>query len=450
VRPRFVVPAATERRYVPDEVLVFLANVPPGRALDRMDRELRLTLLASQRIALVNGTIRRYRLPQGASVAAMVRALSRRGDVVAGAQPNFLYALAGDDAPPAPVQETAGEPPAQTAAPVQETNGEPPAQSVAPVDATAVSPPGQAAPPVQETTGEPPGQAGAPVEATDVAPPAQAAPPAPAQYAITALKLDEAHRLAQGQGVIIAVIDSGIDESHPEIAGAIADRFDAVGGTFTPHAHGTAMAGAIVAHRMLVGAAPQARILAIRAFDDVPGAGAQGTGFNILRGLDFATSHGAQIVNMSFAGPEDALLGRALEEARRRGVIEIAAAGNAGPASPPLYPAAEPGVLAVTALDIHNTPYSLANHGAYIALSAPGVDVIALAPGGMVSLTSGTSIATAEASGVAALLIERARKTGPDDMGRILRETAHRLDVDPTIGGAGLIDALAALQALPH
>ena len=107
-------------------------------------------------------------------------------------------------------------------------------------------------------------------------------------------------------------------------------------------------------------------------------------------------------------------------------------------------------MLAVTATDIHNNPYSLANRGAYVAVAAPGVDVIALAPGGMVRLTSGTSIATAEASGVAALVIERDRKTSPEDMRRILRDTAFKLDVDPTIGGAGLIDALAALKAVPE
>ena len=90
----------------------------------------------------------------------------------------------------------------------------------------------------------------------------------PAQYAVAKLKLPQAHTLAHGMNVTIAVIDSGIDVSHPELANTIADTFDALGSKEGPHVHGTGIAGAIAAHGRLMGSAPEARIIAIRAFSN--------------------------------------------------------------------------------------------------------------------------------------------------------------------------------------
>ena len=89
----------------------------------------------------------------------------------------------------------------------------------------------------------------------------------PAQYELAKLHLPQAHALARGSNVLVAVIDSGIDEKHPELAGSIADSFDALAIPASPHKHGTAIAGLIAAHARLMGAAPDAKILAIRAFD---------------------------------------------------------------------------------------------------------------------------------------------------------------------------------------
>jgi hypothetical protein len=109
----------------------------------------------------------------------------------------------------------------------------------------------------------------------------------PGQYALAKLRLREAHHLAKGEKVLIAVIDSGIDLAHPELAGMIADSFDALEADEKPHAHGTAVAGAIVAHARLTGVAPEARILAARAFsaqDRTPAA----TTFSIIQSIDWA------------------------------------------------------------------------------------------------------------------------------------------------------------------
>ena len=162
--------------------------------------------------------------------------------------------------------------------------------------------------------------------------------------------MPQAHALAKGDDVLVAVIDSGVDTNHPELAGAIAQTFDTLPAPMTPHKHGTAIAGLIAAHGKLTGAAPAANILAIRAFDPTA-KGADGTTFNILKGLDWAAANGARVINMSFAGPSDPALHRSLAAAHKKGIVLVAAAGNAGPKSPPLYPAADPNVIAVTATD---------------------------------------------------------------------------------------------------
>src|SRR5258708_38305095 len=88
----------------------------------------------------------------------------------------------------------------------------------------------------------------------------------PAQYILDKMHLPQAHELAKGNKVLVAVIDSGVDVTHPDLAGDIAGTFDALATGFKAHAHGAAIAGAIAAHRRLTGAAPAAQILALRAF----------------------------------------------------------------------------------------------------------------------------------------------------------------------------------------
>jgi len=269
----------------------------------------------------------------------------------------------------------------------------------------------------------------------------------PAQYAVGKLHLSEAHRLATGDHVLVAVIDSAIDTAQPELQGVVAASFDAVGGDAAPHPHGTAMAGAIAAHGRLIGVAPRVRLLAVRAFGDGQD-GAQATTFNIVRGLDWAVAHGARVVNMSFAGPADPVLQDALAKARQKGVVLVAAAGNAGPKSPPLYPAADPNVIAVTATDANDRLFPQANRGSFVAVAAPGVDILVPAPNAGVQLTSGTSVAAAQVSGIAALLVERDRLLTPDQARSILTSTARHLGPAPRDNdfGAGLADAWQAVK----
>jgi hypothetical protein len=271
----------------------------------------------------------------------------------------------------------------------------------------------------------------------------------PAQYAVAKLRLPQAHTLAHGANVTIAVIDSGIDIRHPELANAIADSFDALGSKEGPHVHGTGIAGAIVSHARLMGSAPAARILAIRAFGVAPN-GAQSTSFVILKGLDYAAAHGAQIVNMSFAGPKDALIERGIAAAAAKGIVMVAAAGNAGPKSPPLYPAANASVIAVSATDAQDRLFAASNRGGHIAVAAPGVDIFLPAPDEKYQMTSGTSFSAAYVSGLAALMLERNPALKPSEVRAILTKTARDLGSPgrDDLFGAGEADAFAAVSAV--
>jgi subtilisin family serine protease len=271
----------------------------------------------------------------------------------------------------------------------------------------------------------------------------------PAQYALAILRLPEAHTLAHGANVTIAVIDSGIDLKHPELAGAISGSFDALGSKEGPHVHGTGIAGVIVAHARLMGSAPAAKILAIRAFATAP-SGAESTSFVVLKALDYAASHGAQIVNMSFAGPKDALIERGIAAAASKGIVMVAAAGNAGPKSPPLYPAANTNVIAVSATDAQDKLLAASNRGSHIALAAPGVDIFLPAPDEKYQMTSGTSFSAAFISGLVALMLERNPALRPDQVHAILVKTARDLGSPgrDDLFGAGEADAYAAVSAV--
>jgi hypothetical protein len=266
------------------------------------------------------------------------------------------------------------------------------------------------------------------------------------QYAPEKLNLQQAHQLATGNRVLVAVIDSGVDTAHPDLAGAISENFDAAGGDARPHAHGTGMAGAIAARRSLMSVAPRVGLLTVRAFG--AGTGADGTSFNILKGLDWAVGRGARVVNMSFAGPADPRLRDALAKASARGIVLVAAAGNAGPRAPPLYPAADANVIAVTATDSDDAVYDRANRGNHIAVAAPGVDILVPGVGGDYQFTTGTSVAAAHVSGVAALLLERNPSLRPLDVRRILATTARTLGKGRQNEGAGLVDAYRAVTSV--
>jgi len=281
---------------------------------------------------------------------------------------------------------------------------------------------------------------------------AKAAPVAagdPGQYVLAELQVAQAQQLATGKNVLVAVIDSEIDAAHPDLGGTVVKSFDALPGAPPPHVHGTSIAGAIASHGKLLGIAPGAEILAVHAFDGTAG-DATANSFAIYKGVQWAADNNARIINMSFAGPSDPMLARLLAAAYAKGIVLIAAAGNGGPQSEPLYPAADPDVIAVTATDDKEHVFAMANRGRYIAVAAPGVDILSLAPGGAYQLSSGTSIAAAHVSGIAAMLLERNPSLRPSDIRSTLIATARQIG-PPTPDsdfGAGLANAFRAVTWL--
>jgi filamentous hemagglutinin family protein len=416
------VPPVTETRFLPGEVVVQVSNTVPAERIQEVARQLGITLIASQAIDGSGRVVYRFSTGGGKNIRDVIRALERQ-QIVASAQPNYVFNLAQDLAQP-PAPPTGAPPPATPAsggAPAEvETGSLPPSPELSSDLQSDMA---------SRTTGLPKGDA--------------------AQYIIDKLRLGVVHARALGRNIPVAVIDSEIDVQHPDLVGVVSETFDATGTASNPHAHGTGMAGAIASHRRLLGIAPGVKILAVKAFDET-NTSAEATSFQILKGIDWAVSKNVRIINMSFAGPRDLMMERALQKAYDRGIVLIAAAGNAGPKSPPLYPAADVNVIAVSASDYADKPFAMANRGKHIAVAAPGVDVLVPSPKGSYQLTTGTSVAAAHVSGVAALLLESKPTLTPKEVRAILTGTAKPVALKGAaeIFGAGLVDPFEALSRL--
>jgi subtilisin family serine protease len=245
-----------------------------------------------------------------------------------------------------------------------------------------------------------------------------------------------------GKNIKVAVLDTAADGSQPALRGAIEAEFDGMPDTpVKDRTHGTAIAGLIAGRAPMAGAAPEARLLMARVFDKTSELNPQTHAYMILRGLDWAVANGATIVNMSFAGPKNGLISQAVGNASRQGVTLIAAAGNSGPGAPFAYPAADEGVIAVTATDEDDLIYNQANRGRYVLVAAPGVDLLAPAPNGRADLVTGTSFAAALVSGLAALSRQTDPAQDPHVFARRLADTS--IDLGPPgrdeIFGAGRV-----------
>ncbi|MCY4753869.1 S8 family peptidase [Pelomonas aquatica] len=226
---------------------------------------------------------------------------------------------------------------------------------------------------------------------------AQQEPLYAAQPAARQWHLAELHRLATGRGVRVAVVDSGVEAGHPDLAGQVALNENFVDDRPPPaEGHGTAVAGIIAARADnglgIAGVAPQARLLALRACWQAAGAQTLCTSLGLARALYAAIQQRADIINMSLGGPDDRLLGLLLDQAQARGATIVAALPSAG--GP--FPANHPGVLVVGSAP--PLPEG--------AVTAPGLDVPSTVPGGGWALVSGSSFAAAHAAGLLALVCE--------------------------------------------
>jgi len=206
----------------------------------------------------------------------------------------------------------------------------------------------------------------------------------------------------------IGVIDTGVDRSRPALRDAAIEVRHLVEGRRADPDHGTAIAALLVGGR---GTAllPGTRLLIADVFRR-DAEGALAGPLEIARGLDWLVRRGASPINLSLAGPDNAVLRLAVERVLARGFVLVAAAGNGGPWAEPAYPAAYPGVIAVTAVDRELQPYPRANRGPYIAFAAPGVGLVT---GEGTPALSGTSYATPFVTAAAALLLADGRPRSP-------------------------------------
>lgn len=253
----------------------------------------------------------------------------------------------------------------------------------------------------------------------------------PLQPSAKLWQLDELHKVSTGRHVRVAVIDSGVDAAHPDLAGRIAlERNFVDAREHVAEAHGTAVAGIIGARGAgVVGIAPQAELLALRACWEESATSTLCSSFTLAQALQAAIVADAQVINMSLSGPDDRLLARLVDAALERGVTVVGAVD--AQASDGGFPASHRGVLAVS--DRTGAPDS--------ALSAPGDDVPAPAPGGRWNFVSGASFATAHVAGLLALVREVTRAP-------TMRQSAAwvRFPLSSPGGAAGYVDACATLR----
>ncbi len=274
------------------------------------------------------------------------------------------------------------------------------------------------------------------------------------QYASDLLGLDAAHACGTGTGVVVAVIDTGVDAAHPALAGRVLgsgwnafenspDTSDVGNGVDDDDdgsvdemtGHGTHVAGVVAQ------VAPDAAILPIKALDS----DGVGDAFFLAEGIYYAIDSGASVINLSLSSTQNTrVVAEAVAAAAASGIVVAAAAGNLDRPQPPEYPAIDANALGIAATDASDLKSAFSNYNSALDISAPGTDIVSTMPGGGYAYWSGTSMATPFVSGAAALVIGAGM--GARDQ---LAQTSVPLDgLNPSYGGllgAGRIDAAAAV-----
>lgn len=262
-------------------------------------------------------------------------------------------------------------------------------------------------------------------------------------WGITRVKADKVWKYNTGEGVKVAVIDTGIDMDHPELAENIIGGYNAIDSSLSPNddqGHGTHVAGTIAGRQSkkdLTGIAPKAKLFAVKVLDQT----GHGTFSAIALGIQWAVDHKVNVINMSIgSGHYDSeALKLAVAAAAKAGITVVCAAGNDHSAVD--YPAAYPGAIAVSALDIWDGLAEFSCSGPEIQFIAPGVDIISTYKDGSWARMSGTSMASPHIAGLAALAIYTGAKS-PDEVVAKLKTAAVKLKkLTPEKQGNGLIDA---------
>lgn len=248
-----------------------------------------------------------------------------------------------------------------------------------------------------------------------------------------------------GEGVIVAVLDSGISP-HPTLPGQPWKSVDLIGDGSVPHGHGTAVASVIAGRdERAPGLAPAVRLLDVRVLDEQ----GVGTSFSLAAGILAAVDGGAQVINLSLGGAGwSPVVMEAIARAREVGAVVIAASGNEGE-DRVAFPASQDGVLAVAAVDAQDRHLAFSNQGPEVDVAAPGWGLWAGWPGGGVVEFSGTSVATAFVSGAVAVVLSQNPGMKPFEAVDLLLAHANEAGLPgrDTAFGHGVISLRRVLQA---
>ncbi|MYT95366.1 type VII secretion-associated serine protease mycosin [Streptomyces sp. SID8359] len=291
------------------------------------------------------------------------------------------------------------------------------------------------------------------------------------QWALAALHTDRAWQTTKGAGITVAVLDTGVDGSHPDLVGQVLPGKDLVGfgaerGDSSWALHGTAMAGIIAGRGNgpgradgVLGIAPEVRILPVRVIlesKDPARAEARKTrGTALADGIRWAADNGADVINLSLGDDSESAHpdpgeDSAIQYALSKGIPVVASAGNGGEKGDRIsYPAAYPGVIAVAAVDEYGTHASFSTRRWYATVSAPGVDIVVANPDGHYYIEWGTSAAAAFVSGAVALVRAAHPGLDPAQIKKLLADTAR----DAPAGGRddargyGMVDPAEAIEA---
>jgi len=263
------------------------------------------------------------------------------------------------------------------------------------------------------------------------------------QSGFKTLDIASAHEWSRGDGIRVAVIDTGVDARHHELAGRIAGEGNFVDGNseqFNHDRHGTGVAGVIAArgnnHEGIVGIAPGVKLVVLKACWQLHAGSDEAlcNSFTLAQALIAALNADVQIVNLSISGPADPLLNELIEQGVQRGIIFVGAAPRDGRTNS--FPVSSPGVLAVDAAE-HRS-------GMRDALPAPGLDILTLTPEGHYDFASGASLATAHVTGTVALLLNRDRHLDNTKLVTLLQNSRDANIHDSAINACGALSALTA------
>ncbi|MDF2618441.1 MAG: hypothetical protein K0S00_1100 [Xanthobacteraceae bacterium] len=242
----------------------------------------------------------------------------------------------------------------------------------------------------------------------------------------------------------IGMIDTGIDLGHEALQGQDIEVVTLDPSSSAGPGHGTAIAALLVgkAGSGAAGLLPEAKLVAVNAFSAHEGTDRTDV-LRVVAALQELERRDVKVINLSFSGPPNEVLKQAIDHALALGITLVAAAGNGGPGADPGYPAAYPGVLAVTAVDAEMRIYKRATRGGYIALAAPGVGVSTAAAGGGEADRSGTSFAVPFVTAAVARLASMDPHAGSIHMEDLLASAARDLGAPgrDEVFGWGLVQA---------